>query len=251
MIKIINLLTVIIIFVTFFTSCEKYEMDSDVSNTNYKNTNVENVDLSKFKQEFVFYIDNVQVENFDRYGDSLMIVERDIIDKKNKKIITQRYGFTTEKGYIDFGIENGYPLKEELEFRKLMRKYIEENKVEEYFENNRELPVEYVEFEKELYEKVFRKNNKIQGLLFGLILAKDEWGGGGHWTAFAKTWPVMLPGWNNAVSSYKPMGLAGIVSFYGKTFYRNHLFTKVQWAETWYNMSWYHCDNSLSSWFRF
>ncbi|MBN2662445.1 MAG: hypothetical protein JXR68_02245 [Bacteroidales bacterium] len=235
-------MTAILTLSIIFVGCEKQELT--------KTTDVEDLDLSTYEHEVFFFIDNIQATDFDGYPDGLMIVVRDILDKENETIITENYGFTSEEGYVNFGIENNYPLKEELDYVKQMRTYIVENGVEEYYENNGELPEGYIEFEENLHEAIFTENKNIPSLLLGLLLAEKKWGFGGHWIAFVKTWPVMLPGWDNDVSSYKPIGLAGVVSFYGRTFYRDRLFTKVQWAEKWYNMSWYNCDNALSSWFR-
>ena len=208
-----------------------------------------NIDLFSFKHNVVFFVDGEEVSSILKQNyEDLLIVERQEIDYENKIITTERLGFTSEEGYINFGIANGYPLKEEREFVRKMREYIEINNIEEYYEVNGKLPETYLEFEKNLYTSLFPENKNVPSLLIGLVLSKEPYGMGPNWIAFIKTWPVMLPGWNNAVSSYQPIGLAGIVSFYSRTLYRDHLFTRVQWAMTWYNMGW--ADNSVSSWFR-
>ena len=238
----------IILSATFIQSCKKEigNIDENVSNMNPSN---ENIDLSNFKQEIVSYIDNVKIKSdLKDYPEILLIVERQNIDYNRKIITLERFGFTAEEGYINFGIDNNYPLKEEREFQKLMRKYIEENNIEEYYAKNGKLPDSYKEYEAKLYEEISPEQKTIPSLMIGLVFAKGPYGTGDHWIAWLKTWPVMLPGWNNAISSYQPIGLAGIVSFYDRTFYRNHLFTRVNWGMSWYNM--FSANNRVSSWFR-
>lgn len=255
--KIFSLFTAIIIFATIFTSCEKevftnpnnQHENSNSTQNEQSNVDVENVDLSTFTQEVAYYIDCKEVEtDLKNYSTDLLIVERQKIDYINKIITIERQGFTNEQEYIRFGEENHYPLKEELEFVKQMREYIETNKIEEFYETNGELPKGYIEYEANLHSTIFPEKKGVPSLLLGLVLAKESYGMGSHWIAWLKTWPVMLPGWNNTLSSYQPVGLAGVVSFYNRSFYRGHLFTRVQWAMTWYNM--YGADNCVSSWFR-
>ena len=238
-------LVIQILFVLFATvllvSCEKIEIQDEIQD--------ENIDLSSFKHEVVSFVDNKEVTaDLKNYSADLLIVERQKINYNKKIITTERLGFTSEKEYIDFGIENNYPLKEELEFVALMREYIETNNVEEYYAKNEEFPDGYIKYEENLHSIMFPEKKGVPSLLLGLVFSKEAYGVGGHWIAFVKTWPVMLPGWNNTLSSYQPVGLAGVVSFYNRTFYRDHLFTRVQWAMTWYNM--YSADNCVSSWFR-
>ncbi len=246
--KLFNFLAVLIIITAIFSSCEKYEID----NQNYKSTNVGNIDLSNFKQEVVNYVDNVKTQiNLEDYPENIRIVERQKIDYERKTIITERFGFTTKEGYINFGRENNYPLEEELEFEKLMRKYIQANSVEEYYAKNGKLPEGYEEYEANLYAKIFPTPKPIPSYTIGMNFAKEANGKGERWIALSKTWPVMLPGWNNVISSYQPIGIVTLVSFYDKSFYRKHLFTRVQIGLIkWYNMSDYNADNKVSSWFR-
>lgn len=129
------LLSAILMLSIIFEGCEKQEMVTE--NDDFAENIISSEDLSNFKQEIVYYIDNEEVfTDLKNYPNDLMIVERDITDYENEKIITERYGFTSEEGYINFGIKNNYPLKEELEFVKQMRNYIETNNVEEYFAEN-------------------------------------------------------------------------------------------------------------------
>lgn len=239
----------------FGVSCEKQNLDTPEKNIEY---DIQKDEYSDYTVKTVNYIDNELTttnvvefsENFKSSNGDLFIVEKQSIDNENKTFIIEHLGFTTEQKYIDYGIENNYPLKEEIEFSKQMREYIETNNVEEYFDQYGEFPKEYKEYEEYLYTSIFSEKDKsIPSLLIGLLLSKEKYGVGGHWVAFVKTWPVMLPGWNNEVSSYQPIGLAGVVSFYNKTFYRDRMFTRVQWACTWYNMpNW--ADDAVSSWIR-
>ncbi|TNE52777.1 MAG: hypothetical protein EP338_14155 [Bacteroidetes bacterium] len=165
--------------------------------------------------------------------------------KEEKEPVVLVESFTTQEGYVRYGIQNGLKVKEQLAFEKEMREYAEKTGAVKYYEKTGEAPKSYVKYEKEAYKKYF---GHAQDKSYITTLYKDYFGGP-SWTMVGYM-PFMPPGWNNTVSSYTPVGIYGFTILYDNSFYRNRMATFWGWGFTRYLLYWgwtYYLNDRTSS----
>ncbi len=136
------------------------------------------------------------------------------------------YNLYILKGYIKFGKQHSIKLEEQLMLEKHMRLYAETSGAITEYKKTGIVPESYSLYEKDYYNKLFgQKNARIQSVLTGLFKGQ---GGTGGFRLMAGTIPAMVFGWNNAVSSFEPIGVFGFTTMYDKRFYGRRMFTYGQ-----------------------
>jgi hypothetical protein len=178
--------------------------------------------------ETVYILDNKQGHKnaFDPSDESLFVLISAKRGEKGEKDKVFYHAFTTEEGFVDFGLENNLKLRELLIFERHMSKYAETSGVEMEFELTGKVPEWYSNYEAEYYSSVFNKSplNKC----FWTELKKDI--AGGQTSFMGGTLPFMWPGWNNTVSRFKPLGLYGFTVLYDKWRYKRRIAVFWGWG---------------------
>ncbi len=231
----------LILFVFFITSCSKENLYTDtlkspVSTKNVISTNnlVDDADNTVFydfsDSEYTVncYLDNVPVKGITVNNDEdNWTVYLTKLDENSNEIVEVRK-FTKKEDYMKYGDNNGIPLREEVGFSEEMKKYVDDNDIIQYYEENGNVPDSYLEYEKSIYEKYFgRKTKKVQSRNLWIQLWKkcrgDE--GSNQSIPMFNTYPFMPWGWNNKVSQNEVVGFFAGTAVYDWTFYRKHIGT--------------------------
>ena len=160
------------------------------------------------------------------------------ITKINSATIVVVEAFSTEEGYINYGTKHNLHVKEQLTFEKAMREYAEKTGAIKHYEKTGEVTKDYKKYEKMMYAKYLGHLQQDKTVI--TTLYKDYFGGP-SWT-FVNHSPFMVPGWNNTVSSFTPVGIYGVTILYDRSFYRTRManfwgwgFNRVllYWGWTW------------------
>jgi len=223
--------------ITAFMSCEKEENTSISDNADTKNVvnNTKSNTTYVYEGiEYYYYLDNkeMSIKSFkpDEKINSFICISGERKSEKDSnftKIFIHE--FSTEVGYIEYGKKNGLKLKELLLFENDMNTYINENKIEEIFEETKTIPEKYLAYEESRYNYYFGTDTKF---FPGTTLHKNYWGGS---PAFHMTssMPVMF-GWNNTVSATFPTYPYGAHTIYNRSWFRSRMATLLGFGWVFY-----------------
>lgn len=242
-----------------FISCSKDNISADNSIVpinqrvidNNKSIAVQNNntiynDFKESEYNVQSYLDNLPVEgityNLDTDNWILILMK---LDDNNNELVEVRK-FTKKEDYMKYGDDNRIPLRQEIEMKEELNKYVIEHDIIQYYNKNGDVPASYRDYEESLYDKYFgRKAKQVQSRNLWIQLYKQCKGGSS--IPMFHAYAFMPWGWNNKVSAHEVVGLFAGLAVYDKTFFRKHLVTL--WNTGLYKMCWegFTFNNRMSS----
>ncbi len=212
------------IAIMLITACSK-EAQQDVVQVN---------DEEAIIAEYQYYFDGEKVseEFFNPEDENLLIGITGEPSTNPDEGLIKIWAFTSKEKYIDWGYAHNTPVARMFEMHDHLRAYIEENRVEEIYEQTGELPQWYLDYELAYRESMLGESAVQRATA---MLHKDCIGGAS--SPLVATLPVMWPGWNNRVSSYFPFGVYSGLSIFDRWLYRRYMATIFNWGWTRYCFS--------------
>lgn len=196
------------------------------------NASKSNEQIKKYKVEY--YLDNFKVDKHDinlKNNDNYLAITKRI--EANDTIIVVE-SFTTEEGFIEFGLTNNLKIQEIIEFENRINNYASENNTITTYETSGKVSKEYKDFENETFNNLI--GSKSLEKTTSTVLHQNYLGGPDF--VMTSTVPFLGGGWDNEVSAFTPIGLYGVTVLYDKSFYRKRMAVLWGWGFTRIQLYW-------------
>lgn len=240
--KINNLFVLILVFagIVVLNSCEE-----DIA-TYKKEDNNREILFGENETSFKYFIDNREVEKsvFDIANSeevfSVDIYNNDKLKSTSHNNVSEKRIFSTKNKYLAYGEVLGIDFEKQLLFMEIMSKYAEESGVIYESEKSGIIPGWYAEREKFVYDSLFIGCSNLKSIeSLYITLYDNHYVPGnkpGKCIVMSNQLPFMYPGWNDRVSCIEFVGLGGGLHICGKSFYRQHITTIINWGFTRLNL---------------